>query len=270
MMKNNICFSNINCLQIHEVKLILKEFAKIMILEVCVDSVESALVAERGGAARLELCSALELGGLTPSIGLFLEVKRIVNIPIFCMLRPRSGDFCYSSSEISCMKYNLEQFVKYGANGFVFGILTEDCHIDETSCKQLIESLSESCHSCTFHRAFDFISPQISKTIKIEKIKALGFQRILTTGGGNDVGSSLLELEELLTISEGIGIIILPGGGVDRCNAKILKNLGFHEIHSSCSIYKSESEYGSLFNEMRPKGNRKIVGIDKVKQLILL
>ena len=239
-----------------------------MILEVCVDNLDSALLAEKGGAARLELCSALELGGLTPSIGLFLEVKRTVKIPVFCMLRPRSGDFCYSKSEVSCMKSDLEQFLKFGADGFVFGMLTNECHIDVASCKVLLELISPTGCQSTFHRAFDFISPQIPSFEKVQMLKELGFHRILTTGGGNEVGSNLEKLSDLLLISKDTDIIILPGGGVNNNNVNTLKNLGFHELHSSCSIYKAENEYGSLFNSLLPTGSRKTVCFEKVKQLI--
>ena len=234
-----------------------------MLLEVCVDSAESAILAEKGGAKRIELCSVLELGGLTPSVGLLQEVKKHVRIPVFCMIRCRSGDFFYNSYEISTMVSDAQELSKHGADGFVFGFLDHNKALDINSCELLIKSLSKD-YPCTLHRAFDFIT-NVSGTLRT--VRQIGFSRILTTGGGPDVSSSFDELKMLLTQSEEVGITILPGGGVNESNVAILKEMGFKEVHSSCSVYSYDGDYGTLFNNPLPNGKRKIVCLDKVETL---
>lgn len=234
-----------------------------MLLEVCIDNVESAIIAEKGGAKRLELCSALELGGLTPSIGLLQEIKKHVQIPVFCMIRCRSGDFFYNSYEISTMVSDAQELAKNGADGFVFGFLDGNQAVDMNSCKLLIKSLPKE-YPYTFHRAFDFIS---NNSDPLQTVKDLGFSRILSTGGGSDVSSGFDELKMLLAQSKELGITILPGGGVNESNIIILKQLGFKEVHSSCSVHCNDTEYGSFFNNPLPKGKRKIVCLHKVKSL---
>ncbi|XP_066211645.1 copper homeostasis protein cutC homolog isoform X2 [Saccopteryx leptura] len=120
------------------------------LMEVCVDSVESAVNAERGGAGRIELCSGLLEGGTTPSMGVLRVVKQCVQIPVFVMIRPRGGDFLYSDREVEVMKADIRLAKLYGADGLVFGALTEDGHID----KELCVSFLALCRPLpvTFHR----------------------------------------------------------------------------------------------------------------------
>ena len=228
------------------------------------DDANSAIVAENGGANRIELCSALELGGLTPSIGLLLEVKKHVKIPVFCMIRCRSGDFFYNSCEISTMVSDAKLLSENGADGFVFGFLNGDQNVDIKSCNVFFQSLPRKL-PCTFHRAFDFISNQ---TNALQMLKDVGFSRILTTGGGPDVSSSLNELKSLYTQSQKVAITLMPGGGVNEANITVLRSIGFVEIHSSCSVYTSDGAYGTLFNNPLPNGKRKIVCRQKVENLI--
>ena len=228
------------------------------------DDAESAILAEKGGANRIELCSALELGGLTPSVGLLQEVKKHVNIPVFCMIRCRSGDFSYSSYEISTMLFDAKLLSDNGADGFVFGFLNEDQSIDINSCYAFMQSLSREL-PCTFHRAFDFISKD---TNPLKTLKDIGFSRILTTGGGPNVSSSLNELKILQAQSQEVAITVMPGGGVNEANINSLREIGFNEIHSSCSVYTSDGTYGTLFNSPLPNGKRKIVCRKKVEDLI--
>ncbi|XP_023378296.1 copper homeostasis protein cutC homolog isoform X2 [Pteropus vampyrus] len=136
------------------IKTLLRNFrsgaANGFLMEVCVDSVESAINAERGGADRIELCSSLLEGGTTPSMGVLQVVKQCVQIPVFVMIRPRGGDFLYSDREVEVMKADIHLAKLYGADGLVFGALTEDGHID----KELCMSLVALCRPLpvTFHR----------------------------------------------------------------------------------------------------------------------
>uniref|UniRef100_A0A3P9K0K5 Copper homeostasis protein cutC homolog n=1 Tax=Oryzias latipes TaxID=8090 RepID=A0A3P9K0K5_ORYLA len=124
--------------------------ADTFLMEVCVDSVESAINAERGGAGRLELCASLLEGGLTPSLGLVQVVKQYIKIPIFVMIRPRGGDFLYSDQEVEVMKKDIELMKGQGVDGFVLGALTEDGRVDAELCMELLAAARPL--SVTFHR----------------------------------------------------------------------------------------------------------------------
>ena len=123
------------------------------ILEVCAGSVQSVIAARDGGAARVELCSALEIGGITPSIGLIAEARKIEGIALNVLIRPRGGDFLYNESEIKCMEQDIATAQQLGANGVVIGALTPQGDIDMDCCRRLIAKAGDM--SITFHRAFD-------------------------------------------------------------------------------------------------------------------
>ena len=125
------------------------------LLEVCVDCLESGKNAEKGGAARLELCSALSLGGLTPSAGLLRAIKRHIQIPAFVMIRSREGDFVYDPDELAVMKDDIIALKNLGADGFVFGVLNRDATINKEACRTLLEAAHPL--PCTFHRYHFFI-----------------------------------------------------------------------------------------------------------------
>uniref|UniRef100_A0A9J8D5H1 Copper homeostasis protein cutC homolog n=2 Tax=Cyprinus carpio TaxID=7962 RepID=A0A9J8D5H1_CYPCA len=147
------------------------------LMEVCVDSVESAINAERGGAGRIELCCSLLEGGLTPSTGLLQVVKESVRIPVYVMIRPRAGDFLYSDWEVEVMKRDIEQMKIHRADGLVFGALTEDGRIDTELCMELLAASRPL--PVTFHRAFDMVH---DPAVALEALISLGFERILTSG----------------------------------------------------------------------------------------
>ena len=234
-----------------------------MILEVCVDSVESAIEAEKGGAHRLELCASLELGGLTPTVGLLLAVKNSVNIPVFCMVRPRSGDLVYTVHEVVVMEMDIEYLIAAGADGFVFGCLMADSTIDEEACRRLISNCNNL--PVTFHRAFDLV-PDIEQSLKL--LNTLGVRRILTTGGSNTVDR--VALSKLKKINDTIGgsLTILPGGGVNPGNVGTWEEMGFNEVHASCSEHIEEQKYGVDFNCPLPRGKRKQTTTRKVRELL--
>ncbi|XP_014281691.1 copper homeostasis protein cutC homolog isoform X2 [Halyomorpha halys] len=204
-------------------------------MEVCIDNLESAINAERGGAIRLELCSALSDGGLTPSVGFLRIVKQKVKIPVFVMIRPRSGDFIYSEDEIEIMSEDMKILQENGADGFVFGITTSTGKIDIERCSKLMKLAGN--HPVTFHRAFDTVKDPLES---LEEIISLGFQRILTSGlqASASLGTSLLR--QLIDVSKG-RIIIMPGAGIKPDNLHfILKETNPVEFHGSAKAPKKD------------------------------
>ena len=196
-----------------------------MIIEVCTESYEYALKAEKAGANRIELCKDLHLDGLTPG---YESAKRIIdslNIPVFILIRPREGDFIYSNEEFELMKRDIIKFKEMGCKGIVSGVLNDDNSIDIKRTKDLIE-LSRPLEF-TFHRAFDIVSDPLKE---IENLIRLGVDRILTSGQKNKAIEGLYLLEKLNNISKK-RIVIMPGSGISNTNFK--KFNSFNEIHGS-------------------------------------
>lgn len=201
-------------------------------MEVCVDSLESALNAEKGGATRLELCSSLMEGGLTPSIGMLRKVKEKVQIPVFAMIRPRAGDFLYTDLELEVMKADITCCKENRADGIVFGILSRDGKVDEQRCKDMI-GLARPL-PVTFHRAFDMTADYKSS---LGTLIRLGFERVLTSGQDISALDGLPVICELVALAED-RIIIVPAGGItDRNIERILEGSGAREFH--CSARKT-------------------------------
>ncbi|QHQ61316.1 copper homeostasis protein CutC [Anaerocolumna sedimenticola] len=186
-------------------------------LEACVDSVESALGASKGGANRLELCSNLIIGGTTPSKWLLREIQKYTDIKINVLIRPRFGDFCYSEYEFNIIKEEVQMFKELGANGVALGILKPDGTLNLNQMEILI-GLSGNME-VTLHRAFDVC---VNPYDALEQAKRLGIRSILTSGQKNTCmeGSSLIK--ELIEKSQG-EIEILVCGGVD---ASVIKKIG--------------------------------------------
>ncbi|XP_055377379.1 copper homeostasis protein cutC homolog [Condylostylus longicornis] len=208
-------------------------------LEVCVDSLESAFAAVEGGCSRIELCSALSEGGLTPSPGVLKVLKSQTNIPIFCMLRPRGGwDFQYSDDEITAILHDIEILSSLGADGFVFGALDKHGEVEVEQCKTIIRKCGKNV-SVTFHRAFDFTNPKNMIT-NLELLENLGFSRVLTSGFEETVELGLENIKEMSTWSKDKNLIILPGSGINEKNLeKILFQTNLTEFHSSAKRKKS-------------------------------
>lgn len=198
------------------------------ILEICAGSVESVVAAQRGGTARVELCAALEIGGITPSTGLIAEARKIGGIMLNVLIRPRGGDFLYNTHETECMIEDIRTCKAIGADGIVIGALTPDGDIDTALCRRLITAADGM--SVTFHRAFDMCrEPQKA----LEEIIALGCHRLLTSGQAPTAEEGTELLKQLVTQADG-RIVIMPGCGVTSLNAaKILQATKATEIHAS-------------------------------------
>jgi len=196
-----------------------------MIIEVCAESYEYAVKAEKAGADRIELCKDLHLDGITPD---YESVKRTIdnlNIPVFVLIRPREGDFNFSNEEFELMKKDIVKFKEMGCKGIVSGILNDDKTIDIERTKELVE-LSKPLEF-TFHRAFDFVTDPIKE---LEKLIQLGVDRVLTSGQKDNAIEGLELLKEFKNISKN-RIKIMPGSGINKSNIVNFKS--FEEIHGS-------------------------------------
>lgn len=212
------------------------------ILEICVDSAESAAAAVDGGASRLELCSNLIIGGTTPDPWLFEEVRKRADIPIHVLIRPRFGDFCYTDAEFSMMKKAIESFREMGADGVVIGMLKPDGTLDLERMKVLMEAAGDL--SVTLHRAFDVCADPLEA---MEQAISLGMDTILTSGQQNTALQGADLLKKLQNESRG-RITIQAGSGV---NAEVIRQLhpitGLKAYHmsgkkslDSAMIYRKE------------------------------
>ena len=198
------------------------------ILEICAGSVESAIAARDGGAKRIELCAALEVGGVTPSAGVIAEARKVVGIILNVIIRPRGGDFLYNEYEVACMEEDIRTCKQLGVDGIVIGALTAEGDIDTDVCRRLISAADGM--SITFHRAFDMCR---NAKKALEELIALGCHRVLTSGQAPTAVAGITMLKELNEQAAG-RIIIMPGCGVNSTNAgEIIKATGATEIHAS-------------------------------------
>lgn len=190
---------------------------KQFILEACVDSVESALAAQQGGAARTELCSNLIIGGTTPGTSLFEEIRSVSDIRTHVLIRPRFGDFCYTEYEFRVMRREVRKFRELKADGVVIGILRPDGSLDKERMKLLMEDAGDL--SVTLHRAFDVCADPFQT---LEDARELGIRTILTSGQENDCLAGKELLRELVKREHG-DLTIMVGSGVDAETIRILQ-----------------------------------------------
>ncbi|KAI9202686.1 copper homeostasis protein cutC [Polychytrium aggregatum] len=201
-------------------------------LEVCVESVASAIRAETCGASRIELCANLDQGGTTPSSGTIALAKQKVGIPIFVMIRPRSGDFLYDETEFEIMKSDIAAAKSLGADGVVFGLLLENGRIDRARTLELVKLARPM--GVTFHRAFDMAVDPLEA---LEELVEIGVDRILTSGQEAKASLGLDLLRRLLEVA-GSRIEVMPGSGVGPTTvADILQALpAMQQVHMSGEI----------------------------------
>jgi len=199
-----------------------------MIIEVCVDSYDTAIAAAKAGATRIELCAALGEGGLTPPVSLIQKVCHDVTIPVYVMIRPRPGDFLYSHIEFELMKADVAAAIRAGAKGVVFGILNADGSVDISRCRTLMDLAKPL--KITFHRAFDMTADPF---LALEEIITLGFNNILTSGQ-RQVAEDGLEMIRELVKRAGQRLTIMAGSGVNSGNIVLLQEAGVKAFHFTC------------------------------------
>ena len=243
---------------------------KIIQIEVCAYSVESCITAEKAGANRIELCSGLYEGGLTPSIGLIIESKKAVNIEIFVMVRPRGGDFYYNETELKVIYSEIKAIKKTKVQGIVIGFLKKNGEVDTKILKEIVDYSYPL--KVVFHRAIDLTPDPYDA---LEAIIDSGCIRILTSGHQNFAIDGIDTIEKLIKIANK-NIEIMAGSGINAQNAEkfILKNID--ALHLSASSYRnSEMTYN---NSKVPMGNFKLkfenqiqfADFEKIKSIVSL
>lgn len=198
------------------------------LLEIAANSLASALAAQTGGADRVELCTGLELGGLTPSMALIAQVRERLSLPLYVLIRPRAGDFLYNDDELEIMRHDIESCLSLGCDGVVFGVLDAEARVDVVRCKPLLSSAGGM--GVTFHRAFDMTCdlPQA-----LEAVVGLGAERLLSSGGAVSAQAGAATLRALIEQAAG-RIVVMPGAGVRSSNiAELARVTGATEIHAS-------------------------------------
>jgi copper homeostasis protein len=224
-----------------------------LILEVCVDSVESAVAAEQGGAHRVELCSSLFDGGVTPSAGLIATVRQRVSIGLHVMIRPRGGDFCYSDDEFQIMQRDILMAKQLGTDGIVLGILDLDGRVDVSRTKQLVELAGPM--KVTYHRAFDMSSDLFAS---LRDLQTTGVHCVLTSGGKESAAEGAEILKRLVEAASN-SIAIMAGCGIEDHNVStLIERTGVREIHASLK--------SPMPSPMRYRNDRISMGAEKGRE----
>ncbi len=201
-----------------------------VLLEVCANSVTSALAAQDGGAARVELCENLNEGGTTPSHGEISTARKLLHIKLYVLIRPRPGDFLYDSLEYDIMVTDVKYCIEAGCDGIVIGMLNADGTIDKERCAKLVHLAKQWGVGVTFHRAFDMCADMDQA---LEDIIEIGCERILTSGGKSTAIEGSRIIAGLIKKAAG-RIIIMPGSGISEKNvADLVEFTGAVEVHSS-------------------------------------
>ena len=238
-------------------------------IEICANSIESVIEAEKGGANRVELCENICEGGTSPSFGLISLAKEKCDIDVFVLIRARGGNFVYSENEISIMLKDIKAAVNIGVDGIVIGCLNPDASIDYDNCCRLIEAAKGL--PVTFHRAFD-VTNNPFQALKL--IKTMGIERVLTSGQQNKAIDGLDLISKLQQDSLG-KLKIMAGSGIDESNiaeiANITKIKAFHaSLRVEVENANIHTKNNILFNCTKdiPENTRKISSANRIQKLI--
>jgi copper homeostasis protein len=197
-----------------------------VLVEACVQTIASAEMAERTGADRIELCAALELGGVTPGAGMLRAVRARVGLPLHVLIRPRTGDFAYPDAEIEAMVDEVREARRAGADGIVTGVLEPGGVLNMRATARLVEAAGPL--PVTFHRAFDRVLNQYHA---LEALTGLGVARVLTSGGAGTAIEGVPMLAGLVRAAAG-RIVVLAGGGVRAAGVtRLVSETGVTEVH---------------------------------------
>ncbi|HEY7699825.1 MAG TPA: copper homeostasis protein CutC [Vicinamibacteria bacterium] len=240
-----------------------------MIVEVCVDSVESALAAEKGGARRVELCCALLEGGLTPSAGAIALARKSLRLGLNVIIRPRGGDFLYTDIEHEIMLRDVAIAKELGADGIVVGVLTPSGEVDAVRTRELVERARPM--SVTFHRAFDMTRDPFAA---LETLVGIGIDRILTSGQEESAMAGLDLLRELVARAADRIVVMVCGnvheGNIERIaketRAKELHVTGFVDVESGMTFRNPRVYMGGLLRP--PEYSRAVTAADRISAMV--
>jgi len=237
-------------------------------VEICVDSIASAIAAERGGAHRIEVCSNLAEGGTTPSAGLIESVRKKIRASVYVLVRPRPGDFCYSQDEFESMKRDVLLAKQLGVDGIVFGILKDDGRVDVKRTCCLVEMAKPL--GTTFHRAFD-MSADFNRAL--EDIIDVGIDRILTSGGEQSAEDGAATIARLVSLAQE-RVTVMIGGGIRETNVRrLLAETKAREIHANLATsvpgpMRHRNDKIALGAIKGREYHRVVVPEDRVRQLV--
>lgn len=230
-----------------------------MLVEVCANSLDSALAAQEGGADCIELCTELGVGGITPSYGLIKMVREKLDIPIRVLIRPRSGHFTYTEHEFEVMLKDIVQCKALGIDGIVSGVLLPDFTIDFERTARLVEASLPM--GFTFHRAFDWVKDPKHALSNLEQ---LGVDRVLSSGQEKTAEQGLGLLGELNAITK--GCLVMAGGGINMDNCKKMMGAGLRAIHFSATSFESKiSVEGKISMNTATHLHENIVAVTNLK-----
>lgn len=236
-------------------------------IEVCANSTQSAINAQKAGAIRVELCDNLEEGGTTPALSQIEATRKYLDIQVNVIIRPRGGDFLYNDIEFEMMKQDIHHCGKVKCDGVVFGILNPNGTIDKIRNKELVEIAKQYGMNITFHRAFDRCANLFES---LEEIINLGCDHILTSGGMKTATEGKDILKKLIEQSDN-RIIIMPGGGITENNiSDLVKATDLREFHGTFrSEYKGDMKYFSPhFNNSKEEYSILLSDTDKIQKAI--
>ena len=243
-----------------------------VILEVCANSITSALAAQEGGAQRVELCENLYEGGTTPSYGEILLARKHLHIKLYVLIRPRGGDFLYSDMEFDVMLADVRNCIEAGCDGIVIGMLNADGTIDKERCAKLISIAKQWSVGVTFHRAFDMCADMYQA---LEDVIELGCERILTSGGKSTAMEGVNVITHLVEKAAG-RIKIMPGSGVNEHNvADLVHFTKVQEVHSSAKVkvpstMKYKNDHIVMGNEYSDEYSIEVTDVERVKNIVRL
>ena len=237
------------------------------LFEVCAGSVQDCINAQLGGADRVELNSALHLGGLTPSLAMLKLVKEKISLKVICMDRPRAAGFCYDDVEIETMFEDAKILLENGADGISFGFLNSDATINVTETKKMVELIHQYQKEAVFHRAFDCVDDPMHA---IKQLIDCGVDRILTSGLQPTAMQGASVLEKLQS-EFGNRIELLAGSGINANNIRAIKEqTGLHQFHGSCKEWCKDSTttVGNVSYAYQESDDYDCVSLEKVKSIV--
>ena len=240
------------------------------VVEICCGSYEDALVSAKGGAKRIELNSALALGGLTPSLASLILTKKNTDLKVITMIRPRGAGFCYTDEEFEVMKADARLMLEHGADGLAFGFLTEGVEVDIDKTREMVEIIKSYNKEAVFHRAFDCVKDPDKA---LETLIELKIDRVLTSGQAA-IAPEGMEMIAHLQAKYGNQIQLLEGGGMNANNAlEMVEKTGISQVHSSCKNWIKDPStiakgVNNSFGPESHQGEYDVVDEELVRRLV--